>query len=82
MDTQELRKRAHDLDVTVWVGKRGVDAVVDELDDQLKESDLVKVKFLRAARGGTSPEELAATLADRVDADVVETRGNTGVLYR
>jgi RNA-binding protein len=82
MDTQELRKRAHDLDVTVWVGKRGVDAVVDELDDQLNETDLVKVKFLRAARGGTSPEELAETLADRVDADVVETRGNTGVLYR
>jgi RNA-binding protein len=82
MDTQELRKRAHDLDVTVWVGKRGVGAVVDELDDQLRDTDLVKVKFLRAARGGTTVEELADDLADRVDADVVETRGNTGVLYR
>ncbi|MFB6068548.1 MAG: YhbY family RNA-binding protein [Halobacterium sp.] len=82
MDRQELRKRAHDLDVTVWVGKSGIEAVVDELADQLGERDLVKVKFLRAARGGTTVEELADDLADRVDAQVVETRGNTGVLHR
>lgn len=82
MDTQALRKRAHDLDVTVWVGKSGVGAVVDELGDQLGDRELVKVKFLRAARGGTDVETLAADLADRVDAAVVETRGNTAVLYR
>ncbi|WP_435125504.1 YhbY family RNA-binding protein [Halobaculum sp. D14] len=82
MTDQDLRKRAHDLDVTVWVGKNGVDAVVDELDDQLKDADLVKVKFLRAARGGTDVDELAADLADRVDADLVETRGNTAVVHR
>lgn len=82
MTDSELRKRAHDLDVTVWVGKSGIDAVVDELDDQLDNTDLVKVKFLRSARGGTSTDELAEGLADRVDADLVETRGNTGVLHR
>jgi RNA-binding protein len=82
MDTQALRKRAHDLDVTVWVGKGGVDPVVDECDDQLNNEDLVKVKFLRSAQGGTDVESLATDLADRVSADVVETRGNTAVLYR
>lgn len=82
MTDQELRKEAHDLDVTVWVGKNGVDAVVDELDDQLADRDLVKVKFLRAARAGTSVEALTEELADRTDADVVETRGNTGVVHR
>jgi RNA-binding protein len=82
MDVQALRKRAHDLDVTVWVGKRGVDAVADELDDQLGERDLVKVKFLRAARGAGDVEDLAADLADAVGADVVETRGNTAVVHR
>jgi RNA-binding protein len=82
MDTHALRKRAHDLDVTVWVGKSGVDAVVDECDDQLQDRELVKVKFLRSARGGTDVESLAAALADRAGADVVETRGNTAVLYR
>ncbi|WP_135533230.1 MULTISPECIES: YhbY family RNA-binding protein [Halostella] len=81
MTDEELRKRAHDLDVTLWVGKSGIGAVTDELDDQLKNRDLVKVKFLRAARGGTSTEELADELADAVDADLIETRGNTAVLH-
>jgi len=82
MDTQALRKRAHDLDVTLWVGKGGVDPVVEECDDQLNGEALVKVKFLRSAQGGTDVESLAADLAERTNAAVVETRGNTAVLHR
>ncbi len=82
MCTQELRKRAHDLDVTVWVGKAGIESVVDELADQLKDRELVKVKFLRAARGGTTTEELAEELADLVDAELFETRGHTAVMHQ
>ena len=82
MDTQELKRKAHDLDVTVWVGKSGIESVVDELDDQLSNRDLVKVKFLRAARAGSSTDEKAADLADRVDAELIETRGHTAVLHR
>ena len=78
MSEQDLRKRAHDADVTVWVGKAGIESVVDELDDQLTERDLVKTKFLRAARGSATAEELA----DRVNADIVETRGHTAVYHR
>ncbi|MFC5136458.1 MULTISPECIES: YhbY family RNA-binding protein [Haloferacaceae] len=81
MTDQQLRKEAHDLDVTVWVGKSGVEAVVDELSDQLDDRKLVKAKFLRAARGGTSTEELADELAETVGADLIETRGNTAVFH-
>ena len=81
MDDQD-RRRAHELDVTVWVGKGGIETVVDELDDQLDSTDLVKVKFLRAARAGTETDELADDLAERVEADVFETRGHTAVLRR
>ncbi len=80
--SEDIRSGAHDLDVTVWVGKGGIDPVVDELDDQLRDRELVKVKFLRAARGGTTTEELADRLADRTDASVVETRGHTAVVQR
>jgi RNA-binding protein len=73
------RQRIHDLDVTVWVGKNGVDPVVDELDDQLADAEFVKVKFLRAARGGTTTGNLADELADRAGADLVRTRGHTAV---
>ena len=82
MTDRTLRERAHDVDVTVWVGKAGVEAVADELSGQLDDRELVKAKFLRAARGGTTAEELAAGLAERVSAEVVETRGHTAVFHR
>lgn len=81
MGNQDLRKQAHELDVSLWVGKRGVEAVTDELRDQLEERKLVKVKVLRAARAESDVEELADALAEQVNADVVETRGNTAVLH-
>ena len=82
MADQTLRERAHDVDVTVWVGKAGIEAVTGELSDQLEDRELVKAKFLRAARGGTTTEKLADDLAERVGAEVVETRGHTAVLHR
>ncbi|MFB6295508.1 MAG: YhbY family RNA-binding protein [Halobacteriales archaeon] len=82
MDEQELRERAHDLNVTVWVGKAGLDSVTEELSDQLADRDLVKVKFLRSARGGTSTDELASELGESTGATLVETRGNTAVYHR
>jgi len=79
--TEELRKKAHDLDVTVWVGKAGIESVVEELGDQLESAELVKVKFLRSARGTDTTEELAETLSEKVDAELIETRGNTAVYH-
>ena len=37
MADRTLRERAHDVDVTVWVGKAGVEAVADELSGQLDD---------------------------------------------
>jgi len=82
MDKPTRRQRIHELDVTVWVGKRGIGAVTAELNDQLSERDFVKIKFHRAARAGTDAESLAAELAEQVNAAVVETRGHTAVLER
>lgn len=82
MSPKDLKSRAHDTDVTVWVGKSGLDPVSEELSDQLADRDLVKVKFLRAARGGTTTEALAADLAERTGAELVDTRGHTAVYHR
>jgi RNA-binding protein len=78
----DARRRAHELDATVRVGKRGVEAVVDELDAQLDDRSMVKVRFLRSARGGTTVEALATDLADAVGAELFRTRGNTAVIRR
>ncbi len=75
-------QRIHDLDATLRVGKRGIEAVTGELDAQLEDRQFVKVKFLRSARGGTNVETLAADLAAAVEATVVETRGHTAVFER
>ena len=80
--SDNLRERAHGVDVTVWVGKAGIEAVVEELSDQLDDRELVKVKFLRAARGGTTTDRLADDLAERTGAELVETRGHTAAFHR
>jgi len=76
------RQRIHSLDVTLWVGKRGISAVTDELHDQLDDQEFVKIKFHRAARADGDAEELAAELAEQTNATVVQTRGHTAVLER
>jgi RNA-binding protein len=82
MTDEDLRGRIHDLDVTVWVGKNGIDAVADELSDQLEDRQFVKAKFLRAARGADGTEDLAEKLAEAGGADVVDVRGHTAVFER
>ena len=80
--TEDYRAKAQDIDVTVWVGKSGIGAVVEELDDQLDDRELVKVKFLRSARGRQGTDELAEELGEKVGAELIETRGNTAVYHR
>jgi RNA-binding protein len=79
--TDELRERAHGVDATLRVGKGGIESVVEELESQLDDRELVKVKFLRAARGGATTDELADDLGERADAEVIETRGNTATYH-
>lgn len=82
MSGNSREQRIHDLDATLRVGKHGVDSVADELGNQLDDAQFVKVKFLRAARGGTTTEALADDLATQVSADVVQVRGHTAVFER
>ncbi|GCF14676.1 hypothetical protein Harman_26110 [Haloarcula mannanilytica] len=82
MTDSSRQSRIHDLDATLRVGKHGIESVADELDDQLENTDLVKVKFLRSSRGGTTAEELADDLAEMVNAEVVQVRGHTAVFEK
>jgi len=82
MSNNDRRQQIHDLDATLRVGKHGVESVADELSNQLDNEDLVKVKFLRSALGGTTTEDEADELADIAGATVVQTRGHTAVFER
>ncbi len=82
MSDPDLQREIHDLDVTVQVGKGGIESVVDEFRDQLDDRDLVKVKFLRSARGKNEAEELASELGEVADAELLQTRGHMAVYRR
>lgn len=79
MNSEHDQSAIHDLDVSIWVGKRGIDPAVEELTAQLEHHDLVKVKFLRSSRGEASTEELAVELGESTGASIVDTRGHTAV---
>lgn len=74
---QELRRKIHSTDVSVWVGKKGIHSVVDELRKQLEGSEVVKVRFLRSA--GTDVDVLADDLALEAGVELVDVRGRTAV---
>ncbi len=82
MNKKELRKLSHETDATIWVGKEGVEKVIEELKGQLRERKVVKVKLLQSSRGEKSTEELASILAERSGAKMYETIGNTAIFVR
>ncbi|MDI9619676.1 MAG: YhbY family RNA-binding protein [Candidatus Nezhaarchaeota archaeon] len=72
--------------VDVNVGKRGLTtSVLEEIDRRLNDSELVKVRVLRAAltsEGVDDCEEIVNCLVGKLKPDAVEVRGHTVVLYR
>lgn len=75
-----LRGMAHELDPLVLVGKGGVsDGLLDNLDQALDSHELVKVKFNAFKE---QRKELAAQLADRLDAAEVGGIGHVAIFYR
>lgn len=82
MGGESLQTAIHETPVTVWVGKGGIDAVAEELDRQLKQRQVVKVRMLRSARGDADTATQAMVLADSTDATVVDVRGHTAVFTR
>lgn len=81
-ERNELRGRAQSLDAKLQVGKSGLsDGFLEELEVSLRREGLVKVRLLRSARAGEENEALAEALAKETGSFLVETRGNTVVLY-
>ncbi|ABM81413.1 YhbY family RNA-binding protein [Hyperthermus butylicus] len=69
----------------VIIGKKGLtEAVLKEIDRRLKEKGIVKVKALKSAIKvtGLDRRELAKTVAERLNARLLDVRGRTFVLYR
>jgi RNA-binding protein len=80
-ERSHLKARAHSLEPRVQVGNAGMtDAVAKEVDRALTAHELIKVKILGDDR--EARRELAAAIADRVDAALVQSVGKVIVLRR
>ncbi|MBA3046052.1 MAG: YhbY family RNA-binding protein [Candidatus Thermoplasmatota archaeon] len=72
---------ASKLEATVRMGKSGVTvALVEEIKAQIKNKGMVKVKLLGTRREET--KQIAAELAERCNAELVDVRGNTVSLFK
>jgi len=68
---------------TVWVGKAGVsEGLVEEVSRQLDARRAVKVKVQRSVLADRTVKDVAAEVATRTGAELIEVRGHTFVLYR
>ena len=71
------------IEASTHIGKNGVTpSLIEEVSRQLKDNKLVKVKVLKSALDETSRSEIAAQLAEKTGAELVEVKGNTVVLFR
>ena len=78
---KEKKRVASQLQPSVRIGRSGLtSAVIDEIRAQLKKKEAVKVKILGAGR--TEVKKIASELAERCPAELVDTRGNTVVLWK
>lgn len=76
-----LRSLANNITAIFQVGKSGIsDNLIKQVDDALEARELIKINVLE-----TSPEEIsdvANTLAENTNSEVVQTLGNKVTLFR
>jgi RNA-binding protein len=80
-ERRALRARMHAERPAVQVGRGGLEErVIGSAEDAIHARELIKVSFGKGFEG--SPQEGAGTLAERLDAEVIEVKGRTAVLFR
>ena len=76
-----LKKMAHELDPTVYIGKSGLtENIKKEMLTGFEARELVKVKIQEGCT--LEPKVVANQLADELDAEFVQAIGRKFVLYR
>jgi RNA-binding protein len=77
----ELRAEAHHLTAVAHVGKDGLTpAALASLKDALRTHELIKVALVK--RQEMSAKDVAAEMAGKLGADIVQVIGKTASIYR
>jgi RNA-binding protein len=68
---------------TVHVGKEGATAqIVSEVAKQLDAREMIKAKILKTALKETEAKDIATKIAEQTEAELVEVRGHTFLLFK
>ena len=68
---------------TVLVGKEGAtDQTISEVAKQLDAREIIKAKILKTALNDEKAKDIAAKIAQQTEAELVEVRGHTFILYK
>jgi len=71
--------------IHVNIGKQGItENVIREIKRRLKDEEAIKVRVLRSFKkiSGREVEDIAEEVAKKVDAEVVDVRGNVFVIVK
>ena len=81
---RHVRHVLKDENPTIWVGKDGLTLqLISEIEKQLQQNKIVKVRILPAAlQGDNTAQSIAAKAAEQTDSALVEVRGHVFILFR
>lgn len=79
----QLKAQANQISPILNIGKNGItDALIEELNKQIKANRLVKVRVLKSAEEGKDIKTIANEIAEATRSTLIEVKGRTVVLYR
>ena len=75
--------KASEMRSNLQIGKNGISAsVLDEIDEQLRLTGVVKINMLRSAPEAKDFKEAITEAAKKLEADLIGVRGRTAVFKR
>jgi RNA-binding protein len=78
-----LQSRSRRTEATIWIGKEGAsEALVSQVENQLKTRELIKVKIQRSALKEVETNGFAKQVATSTGSTLVEVIGHTFTLYK
>ncbi len=82
MDKKEIRKKAKIIQPAVRIGKSGLTTgVLQEIKNQLKLHNLIKVKLLKSLVDSIDKKAFIAEIANSTNSELILSVGNAFVLW-
>ena len=68
---------------TIQIGKDGISPQMEkEISKQLDSRELIKIKILKTALKDNDAKNIALTIANQTESELIEVRGHTFILFK